>query len=149
MVVDTLDNLEKYVSLSPLFEEVVKFIKENDLNQLGDGKHFIKDKDLFVNITTAHGKSAEDATFETHKKMLDIQIPLDNNETYGYLPLADLPEAEYNAEKDVTKYPGVKAETYVNCKPGEFAIFWPQDGHQPCIGEGDIHKAIFKVKVDC
>lgn len=149
MVVDTLDNLEKYVSLNPLFEEVVKFIKENDLNQLEDGKHFIKDKGLFVNITTAHGKSAEDATFETHKKMLDIQIPLDNNETYGYLPLADLPEAEYNAEKDVTKYPGVKAETYVNCKPGEFAIFWPQDGHQPCIGEGDIHKAIFKVKVDC
>lgn len=30
----------------------------------------------------------------------------------GYLPLADLPEAEYNAEKDVTKYPGAKAETY-------------------------------------
>lgn len=145
MVVDTLDNLEKYVSLNPLFEEVVKFIKENDLNKLEAGKHFIK-KDLFVNITTAHGKTADEAVLETHKNMLDIQIPLDNNETYGYLPLADLPEAEYNAEKDVTKYPGAKAETYVNCKPGEFAIFWPQDGHQPCIGEGDIHKAIFKVK---
>lgn len=146
MVVDTLDNLEKYVSLNPLFEEVVKFIKENDLNKLEAGKHFIKDKDLFVNITTAHGKTADEAVLETHKNMLDIQIPLDNNETYGYLPLADLPEAEYNAEKDVTKYPGAKVETYVNCKPGEFAIFWPQDGHQPCIGEGDIHKAIFKVK---
>lgn len=146
MVVDTLDNLEKYVSLNPLFEEVVKFIKENDLNKLEAGKHFIKDKDLFVNITTAHGKTADEAILETHKNMLDIQIPLDNNETYGYLPLADLPEAEYNAEKDVTKYPCAKAETYVNCKPGEFAIFWPQDGHQPCIGEGDIHKAIFKVK---
>lgn len=146
MVVDTLDNLEKYVSLNPLFEEVVKFIKENDLNKLEAGKHFIKDKDLFVNITTAHGKTADEAILETHKNMLDIQIPLDNNETYGYLPLADLPEAEYNAEKDVTKYPGAKVETYVNCKPGEFAIFWPQDGHQPCIGEGDIHKAIFKVK---
>lgn len=108
MVVDTLDNLEKYVSLNPLFEEVVKFIKENDLNKLEAGKHFIKDKDLFVNITTAHGKTADEAVFETHKNMLDIQIPLDNNETYGYLPLADLPEAEYNAEKDVTKYPGSK-----------------------------------------
>ena len=59
----------------------------------------------------------------------------------------NLPEAEYNAEKDVTKYPGVKSETLVNCKPGEFAIFWPQDGHKPCIGTGDIHKAIFKVRV--
>lgn len=61
MVVDTLDNLEKYVSLNPLFEEVVKFIKENDLNKLEAGKHFIKDKDLFVNITTAHGKTADEA----------------------------------------------------------------------------------------
>lgn len=146
MVVDTLDNLEKYVSLNPLFPEVVEFIKKNDLNKLEDGKHYIKGKDLFVNITTAHGKTEQDATFETHDNMLDIQIPLDNNEGYGYIPRTELPHAEYNAEKDATKYKGVKAETIVNCKPGEFAIFWPQDGHQPCIGNGDIHKAIFKVK---
>ena len=131
MVVDTLDNLEKYVSLNPLFADVVKFIKENDLSKLEDGKHFIKEGDLFVNITTAHGKSEEDAVFETHRKMIDIQIPLDNDETYGYTPLADLPEVEYNEAKDVTKYPGVKAQTLVTCKPGQFAIFWPQDGHQP------------------
>lgn len=146
MIVDTLDNLKNYVSLNPLFEEVVKFLESNDLNKLDDGKHFIKDKDLFVNITTAHGKTAEEATFETHKNMLDIQIPLDNEETYGYLPLKDLPDEPYNAEKDVTKYPTAKASTYVTCRPGEFAIFAPQDGHQPCIGKGDIHKAIFKIK---
>ena len=92
MVVDTLDNLEKYVSLNPLFADVVKFIKDNDLSKLEDGKHFIKEGNLFVNITTAHGKSEEDAVFETHRKMIDIQIPLDNEETYGYTPLADLPE---------------------------------------------------------
>ena len=40
--------------------------------------------------------------------MIDIQIPLDNEETYGYTPLAGLPEVEYNEAKDVTKYPGVK-----------------------------------------
>ena len=57
MVVDTLDNLEKYVSLNPLFAGVVKFIKDNDLFKLEDGKHLIKEGDLFVNITTAHGKS--------------------------------------------------------------------------------------------
>ena len=69
MVVDTLDNLEKYVSLNPLFADVVKFIKDNDLSKLEDGKHFIKEGNLFVNITTAHGKSEEDAVFETHRKM--------------------------------------------------------------------------------
>lgn len=147
MIVDTLDQFEKYVSVNPLFADIVKFLKENDLNTLEEGKHFIKDKDLFVNIQVAVGKTKEAATFETHKRMLDIQIPLDNNETYGYMPLAALPEAAYNDEKDVTKYPGVVAETFVNCKPGEFAIFFPWDGHQPCIGEGNIRKAIFKVKM--
>lgn len=78
--------------------------------------------------------------------MIDIQIPLDNEETYGYTPLKDLPEVEYNEAKDITKYPGVKAQTLVTCKPGQFAIFWPEDGHQPCIGKGAIHKAIFKIK---
>lgn len=31
--------------------------------------------------------------------MIDIQIPLSTSETYGYTPLKDLPEAEYNAER--------------------------------------------------
>ena len=37
---------------------------------------------------------------ETHRKMIDIQIPLDNDETYGYTPLADLPEVEYNERSE-------------------------------------------------
>ena len=53
MVIDTIDNLEKYATLNPLFKDVVEFIKANDLNTLEEGKHFIKDKDLFVNIQTA------------------------------------------------------------------------------------------------
>ena len=52
MIVDTLTNLEKYVGMNPLFADAVKFIKEHDLLTLEPGKHYIKDKDLFVNITT-------------------------------------------------------------------------------------------------
>ncbi len=120
-------------------------MKSNDLNKLSEGKHLIKGTDLFVNIQVAKGKSCESALLETHKKMIDIQIPLSTSETYGYTPLKDLPEAEYNEEKDITKYEGAAA-TYVTCKPGEFAIFFPQDGHAPCISEqAEIKKAIFKV----
>lgn len=146
MIVDTLDNLEKYIGVNPLFADVVEFIRNNDLNSLEAGKHYIKEGDLFVNITTATGKTETEATYETHKRMLDIQIPLSAPETYGYMPLEDMPQAEYNEQKDVTKYPGLVGGSYVTCKPGMFAIFFPQDGHQPCIGSGQIHKAIFKVK---
>lgn len=146
MVIDTLDNLGKYESLNPLFKEVVAFLNNNDINTLEEGKHEIKGTDLFVNITTAKGKTKEQAVMETHKKMIDIQIPLSVSETYGYTPLCNLPEAEYNAEKDITKMPDLLAESYVTCQPGMFAIFFPQDGHAPCISEEPaIKKAIFKV----
>ena len=148
MIIDTLDNLAKYVGLNPLFADAVEFLKNNDLNALEAGKHPIKDKDLFVNITTAKGRAKESATLETHIDMIDIQIPLDTEETFGYTPLCDLPDFEYNAEKDITKYGDTLAQTYVTCKPGQMAIFFPQDGHAPCISKcAEIKKAIFKVKV--
>ena len=79
--------------------------------------------------------------------MIDIQIPITCPETFGYTPLCDLPAFEYNAEKDITKYGDTKAQTYVTVNPGQFAIFFPQDGHAPCIIEKEeIKKAIFKVK---
>jgi YhcH/YjgK/YiaL family protein len=146
MVIDTLDNFGKYVALNPLFADVETFMRENDLNTLEPGKHLIKDKDLFVNITTAKGREPEAAVLETHINMIDIQIPLDTDETFGYTPLCDLPKAEYNAEKDITKYEGM-AQSFIDCKPGMFAIFFPQDGHAPCISMApEIKKAIFKVK---
>lgn len=146
MVIDTLDNLSKYESLNPLFKDVVEYLRNNDINTVEEGKHEIKGKDLFVNVTTAKGKTKDEAVMETHKQMIDIQIPLSVAETYGYTPLCNLPDAEYNAEKDITKMPGIAAESYVTCQPGMFAIFFPQDGHAPCIsGEPAIKKAIFKV----
>jgi len=146
MVIDTIDKLSFYVGLNPLFQDIVDFLKTNDLNKLEEGKHFIKEKDLFVNIQVAKGKTKEEAKLETHRRMIDIQIPLSGEETFGYTPLCNLPELEYNEEKDIIKYDG-PADTYVTCKPGEMAIFFPQDGHAPCISnEPSIRKAIFKVK---
>lgn len=147
MIIDTLDNLGKYTALNPLFADVVAFVKDHDLNTMEEGKHPIKGGDLFVNITTAKGRSKEEAVLETHIAMIDIQIPLDTEETYGYTPLQDLPAFEYNAEKDITKYGNTQAQTYVTCRPGQMAIFFPQDGHAPCIANNDIRKAIFKVAV--
>ena len=147
MIIDTIENLGKYVTLNPLFADVVEFLKNNDLQTIEEGKHFIKDKDLFVNIQVAKGKTQDAAVLETHIEMIDIQIPITCEETFGYTPLCNLPDFEYNAEKDITKYGDTKAQTYVTVKPGQFVIFFPQDGHAPCIiNQPEIKKAIFKVK---
>lgn len=147
MIIDTLDNLGFYQQLNPLFSEVLNFIATHDLDTLQEGKYPIKGDDLFLNLTTANGKTKEEAVMETHNQMLDIQIPLSTAETYGYTPRPQLPPADYNEAKDITKIPGVMGQSYVTCQPGMFAIFFPQDGHAPCISPTPIRKAIFKVKV--
>ena len=50
MVVDTLENLEKYASLNPLFAQAIDFLKSHDLQAMEIGKTELKGKDLFVNI---------------------------------------------------------------------------------------------------
>jgi len=147
MIIDTLDNLNKYAALNPLFTDVIEFLNSHDIQTLEAGKYPIKDKDLFMNLQVAAGRSEEAAFLETHIEMIDIQIPISCAETFGYTPLCDLPDFEYNAEKDITKYGDTKPQTYVTVNPGQFAIFFPQDGHAPCItDEPEIRKAIFKVK---
>ncbi len=147
MIIDTIDNLCKYAAINPLFEDVVEFLKSHDLKTMEVGKYPIKDKDLFLNLTVAKGKTKEAAVLETHIEMIDIQIPISCAETFGYTPLCNLPDFEYNAEKDITKYGDTMAQTYVTVNPGQMAIFFPQDGHAPCISDdAEIKKAIFKVK---
>lgn len=147
MIIDSLQNLKNYESVNPLFSKVIEFLKNHDLNTLETGKHEIEGKDLFVNIQATKGKTPDEAVIETHDKMIDIQIPLSAPETYGYTPREALPAATYNAEKDIIKIPDLAAESYITCQPGMMAIFFPQDGHAPCIaGVPELKKAIFKVK---
>ena len=147
MIIDTIEKLNEYVALNPRFAEVVVFLKSHDLQKMEPGKYPIKDNEIFLNLQVAKGRSKESAFLETHIDMIDIQLPLSSEETFGYTPLADLPDFEYNAENDITKYGDTRPQTYVTVKPGQMAIFFPQDGHAPCISEKPvIKKAIFKVK---
>ena len=147
MIIDKIENLKNYAQVNPLFPKVVEFIQQHDLNAMEPGKYEIEGKDLFVNIQMAKGRTPEAAVIETHNRMIDIQIPLSDAETFGYTQRDLLPDAEYNEEKDITKIPDLAADSYLTCQPGMMAIFFPQDGHAPCIaGVPEIKKATFKVK---
>lgn len=145
MVIDKLENLEKYVSLNPLFAQAVEFLKTTDLNAHEIGKVVLKEGELIVNFAQARSKTKEEAKLETHNNFIDIQIPLSGVETMGYTPRTDLPEEEYNAEKDITFYKGF-AKDYLTITPGMFAIFFPQDGHAPGVTPDGVKKVIVKVR---
>ena len=147
MIIDTIDNLATYADMNPLFAEVVDFLKQHDLQAMEAGSYQIKGEDVALKLQVAEQRTMETCFIESHQKMIDIQIPITCEETYGYSPLEELPEATYDAEKDMTIYEGVKPKEYVTLAPGMMVIFFPQDGHAPCIiDKPEIKKAIFKVK---
>jgi len=53
---------------------------------------------------------------------------------------------DYNQVKDITFFAD-KASTFVTVNPLEFAVFFPEDGHQPGICEGIQRKIVVKVLV--
>ena len=75
MVVDRLENIEKYASLNPLFAQAIEFLKSHDLNALEVGKTELKGRELLVNVAQTKPKTKEDAKLETHRDFIDIQIP--------------------------------------------------------------------------
>jgi uncharacterized protein, YhcH/YjgK/YiaL family len=144
MVVDNIENFGKYISLNPLFKEVLDFLNSTDLNAHELGKCELVGSSLFVKFAQTKPKTKEEARLESHNKYIDIQIPVSGNEIMGYTPRTSLPQEDYNVEKDVTFYKGM-AENYINVEKNMFAIFFPEDAHAPEITSNGIKKVIVKV----
>ena len=67
----------------------------------------------------------------------------------GWKAAADLQEvtAPYDTVKDIAFFAD-KATSKINVQAGQFAIFFPEDGHQPGIAPGkEYRKIIVKVKM--
>ncbi|MDH6308200.1 biofilm protein TabA [Dysgonomonas sp. PFB1-18] len=148
MILDSLKNAEAYYSLHPLFKEAFEYIKSVDFSKVEAGKTELRGKILFVGVTDSDMKTEEDAKMEVHNKYIDIQLPISKPETYGWKARAELKEERdaFNEEKDIQFFYD-KGTTLVTAVPGDFAIFFPQDGHAPCIGEGKVRKVVVKIKL--
>ncbi len=133
---------------NPNYIKALEYMASTDLNSLENGKHVIDGDKLFVNIVDSQLKTPEQARLEVHDKYIDIQVPLSKDESFGVKPRSECrePDGEFNTEKDILFYKDKDWKT-VTVKAGDKIVFAPETAHAPLIGEGTIHKAIFKVKV--
>ncbi len=147
MILDSINNWQKYASVHPLFSKAFEFLVQNDLNTLEKGKIKLDGDDLVINIVDITGKDESNAKMESHRKFIDIQIPVGNSEKMGWKALKDAKEIsmEYDNDKDLIFY-NDKATSFLNVQAMEFAIFFPEDCHQPGISEGTYRKVIVKIR---
>lgn len=149
MVLDLLENLKSYEGLNPHFAKVVDFLRNADLAALPLGRNEISGEAVYANVMEVKPKSKEEAFIELHRRYIDIHVPISADETMGYTPMNELPSADYDSVGDAAVYPvGMPAREYMNVRKGEFAIFFPQDGHAPAITSVPLKKAVIKVAVE-
>lgn len=149
MIIDTLTNAAKYAGLNPLFVKAFEYLHDKDLQSLENGKFDIY-AGLKLIVNTAKGKTLERSLekFECHDKNIDIQICVKGLETIAWKPREKCltPNGDYNLEKDV-RYFSDSPDMSFQLKEAQFVILFPEDVHAPMIGEGEIKKLVFKVRI--
>jgi biofilm protein TabA len=149
MILDRIENAERYAVLHPLFAKAFEYIRKQQQAGIEPGKFAIDGALLHASASLKDGVSVQDAKFEAHDRYIDIQFCPEGSERMGWSPriTCHKPKAAYNEEKDVTFFDD-KPQMYFQLNAGEFVIFYPEDVHAPMIGEGPVKKLVVKVKIE-
>ena len=148
MIFDKLKNAEKYYSLSENIEKGLKFLQENDLKSLPNGKYEIDGKNVYVSIQEYTTKDIEKSKWEAHKKYTDIQYIIAGEEKIGFTDLKSVKTVvEYDEGKDIYFLEG--EGNYLLAKEGDFIILTPEDAHRPSLSasktSANVKKAVVKL----
>lgn len=147
MIIASLSDSARYENLNPLFRQAFDFVRKADLAALEPGRHVLVEEALVVMVNETTMKAPEKARMEVHNKFVDIHVPLSREERFTWKDRAALaePSEPFLEEKDARHY-GDAADVSLVVKPGQFAVFFPEDAHAGCIGEGMIRKLVIKVR---
>lgn len=146
MILDSISRFENYQSVHPLFSLVLQYLKSGQLNRLSMGNHEIG-QGARVGINKYMTKS--DSFVECHHRFIDIQMILSGVEKIGYTQKENCHQFPYEEDKDLQVLQGEC--DFFTIKPGMFVVFFPDDGHMPCIQEDsdpvEVTKVVFKIPV--
>ena len=147
MIIASHSDAARYENLNPLFKRAFDFVREADLSAMEPGPHVVEEDALVVMVNEPEMKKPEKARMEVHDRFIDIHVPLSREERFTWKDRAALekPSEPFHAEKDAQHYDDVADVSFL-VKPGQFAVFFPEDAHAGCIGEGVIRKLVIKVR---
>lgn len=151
MILNSLANsssFEPYLKL-PVFRRALDWLRSMPENQpLGIVE--LSGREMYVNVHGYDTLGREACRFESHRRYVDVQYCIRGGELIDYCPLGWLPGNDgYDAEKDFIFHQAPAQFSTLRMTPGDFAIFFPDDGHRPKVHDG-IHSAVHKlvIKID-
>ncbi len=147
MILDRLDNWKLYFQEGTLIARGFDFLQRDLDLSLPDGRIDIDGDRIYAVLATYETRTPEQCRFEVHRRYLDIQYLVEGSEVIGWSALDQLKVSEsYDVEKDVEFLDWPTRCTSLEVYRGQFAVFFPDDGHAPGLRCGDV-KSVRKVVV--
>lgn len=147
--IDKHQFVEQNVLNPKSWEAALKFMKESDFNSMATGKYDLADDGTFATVSDYTTKDLDTAYYEAHRKYIDIQYVPSGKEYIGLTTMENIDTITqpFDAEKDIEFFQKPD-DNMLLADANKFFVFFPSDGHKPCIkvdGNEKVRKVVVKI----
>ena len=153
MLLFPLADAARHAGLHPLFPTVFAWLAEPANRAIADGRLAIRGEELLVIAESGTTHDSSGRRFESHRRYIDIQVPLVGGEAMEWTPVAGLTvQLGFQPDGDIAFYDQpARPVTRLAVLPDHAAVFFPSDAHKPVLHLGALaapyRKLVFKVAV--
>ena len=154
MIVDHIQNIERYHGLSRGIDALIDWLASNDWRTLEVGRTEIDGNRVFANVMDATTRLADNAHYETHARYMDLQVDICGREAFQVAQGAVNEITPFSEEQDFGLCDAADEAVVFGCLGnGRFALFMAGEPHMPTLefpgdGQRDVKKICFKILVD-
>lgn len=130
-------------------QQCFEYCRSGKLDGLEKGSHEICGRDIFVNIVEYETDERTAKSWEAHREYLDIHVMLEGEEIIEVNHIGRMEQGVFEPDSDYLPLEGEPCAQVI-CRPMDFLICFPEDGHKPGVqvdSPRKIRKAIFKVRL--
>jgi biofilm protein TabA len=150
MILDDINQFKTYLDLHTSFKHVYSFLNENNLESLFRGKEILNDKLHYIIVDQKCISYQESLNFfEAHDQHIDIHICFEGKERIIWKNRSDCKKVKKDDLflNDVIFFDEIP-EIEFTLNPNYFCVFFPNDVHASLIGDSNIKKIVFKIKIN-
>ena len=150
MIIDSIKNASLYKGIGTRIRMALEYLAKTDFATMAPGRYDIDGNNVYALVQQYATKPREKGVWEAHRRYVDVQYVAAGIETMGYAHIGNLVVTQaYSSKDDCTLFVGTG--DYITARAGTFVVFFPEDGHMPCLVSDapvPVRKVVVKVAVE-
>lgn len=149
MIYATMDNLHRYMGINRNLDLALRYITEQDLGGLHNGRNEVAGDEVFINVLEYDTIPEAQGVWEAHARYADVHVLLCGSERIGVSDISRLERTCFKQEEDFIGCEG-GVDVWLPMAEDTVLVVFPEDAHMVKIrkdGPCHVRRAVFKVKV--